>query len=516
MMDTKIEVKVQNEKNHFNVTPILFAVFLIAICGIIYELIIGAISSYLMGDSVKQYSITIGLFMSAMGVGSGLSKKIDKNLFDKFIIVELSLGVLGGISAFILLYSYAYTEIYHLAMYLCILGIGVLVGLEIPILTRIIEESESDIKSTIANVLSFDYIGALIGSVAFPIILLPSLGQLKTSFLVGIINVIVALMLIIFYKDRIRNYKKLKFISISVLFTLIALFLFGDNLGKFVENSLYRDRVIHSEQSKYQKIVATKHKDDLRLFLDGNIQFSSKDEYRYHEALVHPAMSLSKSRDRVLVLGGGDGLALRELLKYEDINELVLVDIDSQMLEYCKTDPLISELNGGSLDNNRVNVIAADGYKYLENNKESFDVIIVDFPDPNNESLNKLYTNIFYRLLGNNLTDNGIAVIQSTSPLETRNAFWCINETIKSEDFYVEPYKIHVPSFGEWGFNIFSRKKFNINDIDVNIETKFLDNDNVKGLFVFGKDENNPKNIKINTLTDPVLINYYQEAINNM
>lgn len=513
MFDRKKDDK---KKKGLNVTPILFAVFLIAICGIIYELIIGAISSYLMGNSVKQYSITIGLFMSAMGVGSILSKKIDKDLFDKFVIIELSLGILGGFSAFLLLYSYAYTEFYKLAMYFCILGIGMLVGLEIPILTRMIEDSESDLKSTIANVLSFDYIGALIGSLAFPLILLPSLGQLKTSFLVGIINVIVAVILIIFYKSEIKNYRVLKFISLSVLVLLIGFFATGDSISRGIENNLYRDRVIYSSQSKYQKIVTTKHKDDLRLFLDGNIQFSSKDEYRYHESLIHPALSLAKKRDRVLVLGGGDGLALREILKYKDVKEIVLVDIDSEMLEYCKTDPLISKLNEGALENNRVKIIAGDGYKYLEENKDPYDVIIIDFPDPNNESLNKLYTNIFYRLVWNNLTDEGIATVQSTSPLEARRAFWCINRTIKSENFYVEPYTVHVPSFGGWGFNMFSKKKFNHDNIDIKVSTKFLSNENFEGLFTFGKDESDSNEIRINTLTDPILIGYYEEAVNGM
>ena len=270
------------EKKTFNGNLLLITTLLISICSIIYELIISSMSTYLIGDSVKQYSITIGLYMSAMGVGSYLSKKIKNRLFNKFIYVELLTGVLGGFSTLILFFANIYTEIYYLIMYLLVFGIGTLVGLEIPILTRIIEENNSNIRANLANIFTFDYIGGLVGSIAFPLILFPKLGFITTSLFVGTINIIVSLTIIIKYKRYIQNAMKIQFIIINVLILMCTALLSAKKITELIEGGLYRDDIVFSEQTLYQKIVITKHKDDIRLFIDGNLQFSSADEYRYH------------------------------------------------------------------------------------------------------------------------------------------------------------------------------------------------------------------------------------------
>jgi len=288
---------------------------LIAICSIIYELMISSISSYLQGDSITQFSITIGLYMSAMGVGSYISKWIKENLFDKFVLIEVSVGVLGGFSSLILFLANIYTNIYWLIMYLLIVLIGILVGLEIPILTRIIEKNESDVRKNLANIFTFDYIGGLIGSVLFPTILFPKLGFITTSLLVGSMNLAVALLIIFRYKNNVEKYKVIKWIA-WISFIIIIIFLItGGMIAEKIEGGLYRDDVIVTEQTAYQKIVITKHKDDVRLFLDGNLQFSSSDEYRYHEALVHIPMMYAKSHKKVLVLGGGDRTSSKGIIK---------------------------------------------------------------------------------------------------------------------------------------------------------------------------------------------------------
>lgn len=407
-MNDNADYNKHNNCEQINASPLLFAVFIIAICGIVYELIIGAISSYLLGDSVKQYSITIGLFMSAMGIGSYATKRLRHNLFDFFVAIELSIGLFGGLSAIILFASYAFTQIYYLVMYSTIIIIGILVGLEIPIITRIIEEKQSNLRITIANVLSFDYIGALLGSLFFPLILLPNLGQIKTAFLIGFINIVVANLIIYKYKDFIKNIKIMKTLAILFAILIGMGFIMGDYASNFIEDNIYRDKIIYRKQTKYQKMVVTKHRDDLRLFLNGNIQFSSFDEYRYHEALIHPAMSLAKKTKEILILGGGDGLAAREILKYDEVENIVLVDLDPEVISFCRTNPLIKKLNNNSLKNNKVHVVNQDAFKYLENTSQKFDVIIVDLPDPNNESLNKLYTNIFYRLIYQHINKGGM------------------------------------------------------------------------------------------------------------
>jgi spermidine synthase len=501
------------DTNKINATPLLFAVFIIAICGIIYELIIGAISSYLLGDSVKQYSITIGLFMSAMGIGSYITKRFKHDLFDVFVVIELLIGLVGGISAILLFAAYGYTKMYLIVMYVTIIIIGVLVGLEIPILTRIIEEKENNLRMTIANVLSFDYIGALIGSLAFPLILLPYLGHIKTSFLVGFINILVANFIVLKYKEHIKRIKVLKFIALCFTLIIIVGFFTADSTANKIEDSFYRDQIIYRNQTKYQRMVVTKHRDDLRLFLDGNVQFSSQDEYRYHESLIHPAMTLATNHKNILILGGGDGLAAREILKYEDVEKITLVDLDKEVVDYCKTNPLIKSLNNKSLENEKLNVINQDAYKFLENTNEKYDVVIVDLPDPNNESLNKLYTNLFYRLIYRKLEDGGMIAVQSTSPYYASEAYWCIRKTVESEGFYTSGYHLFVPSFGDWGFTLASNKEFKEDNIKLSVPTKYLNEEIVKALFVFGNDEKKyQEKVQINSLTNPILFSYYQKA----
>ena len=489
---------------------LMLTTLLISGCSMVYELIISAVSSYLVGDSTLQYSVTIGLYMFALGIGSFLSKYIRKNLWGAFAKVEISIGVIGGTCSLMLFLSNLFLESYVLVMYAEILAIGTLAGLEIPLLTRLIEEDRQELRLTLSSIFSFDYIGGLIGSVAFPMLLLPHLGYFATCFLSGALNLTAAALIIFKYQ------KKLKFsygYKTAVAFLLGGMLLgvfCSENIGQLIEGGLYRDRVILSEQTAYQKIVVTKHKDDLRLYIDGNVQFSTADEYRYHEALVHVPMSYAENRDSVLVLGGGDGMAARELLKYPE-TKITLVDLDPGMTELCSTDPMITKVNGGSLTDERLTIINTDAYKYLEQSAESFDVIIVDLPDPNNEALNKLYTNVFYRLCAAHLNEGGVINVQSTSPYYAKNAYWCVGKTMESEGLSVKSYHLEVPAFGDWGFHMASvselQKKHPIPD-----DARYLSEDNFEAMFIFGKDEK-AENIEVNHLTKPVLIQYYNDAV---
>lgn len=502
------------EKDKFNYRLLMFTTLIISGCSIVYELLISAVGSYLLGDSIKQFSITIGLYMCAMGFGSHLSKYVKKNLFDFFIFVEISVGILGGISSLVLFLSNVYIASSELIMYVQIILIGTLVGLEIPILTRIIEENCDNLRVTLSNVFSFDYIGGLIGSLAFPLFLLPKLGYFSTSFLVGAINIVISILIIHNYKDYIKNINRFKLISYISLSFMVFGIVFSENISRSIENSLYRDRVILSTRTPYQKIVMTRHKDDLRLYLDGNIQFSSKDEYRYHEALTHIPMSVSQNKENVLILGGGDGMVARELLKYDDVKNITLVDIDKDMVDICRTNSLVTDINKNSLSSDKVKLVYEDAFEFLEKTNEVYDVIIVDLPDPNNDSLNKLYTNIFYRLCSNVLSENGVMTVQSTSPYYAKKAFWSINKTLKGEGFKVYPYHVQVPSFGDWGFNLASKKEIDINNIDIEVDTKFLNEDSIESIFNFSKDEILDINdIDSNTLSHPKLIQYYEDSV---
>lgn len=494
---------------------LMLTTLIISGCSICYELIISAVSSYLVGDTVLQYSVTIGLYLCAMGIGSFLSKYMKKDLFNWFVMIEIGVGLLGGTSALILFYANLYLETYQLIMYIEIILIGTLVGAEIPVLTRIIEQDQENLRVTLSAIFSFDYIGGLVGSIAFPLILLPHLGYFATAFLTGCMNLVAASLIIFRYKKRIKNSGVYRAAVLVLLGGMFMGMLFSENIASHVEGGLYRDRVILSEHTQYQHVVVTKHKDDLRLFIDGNIQFCSLDEYRYHEALVHVPMAAAEKHDEVLILGGGDGLAARELLKYEGTN-VTLVDLDPGMTELCSTNNDIKKLNEGSLTNDRVTVVNQDAYIFLENTDKLYDVIIVDLPDPNNETLNKLYTNIFYRLCGNALAENGVMAVQSTSPYYASKAFWCINRTLESEGFSTAAYHLQVPAFGDWGFNLASRHEISPEDIKLSVDTKFLTEENLPSLFLFGKDElADEKSIEINSLSKPMLISYYSEAVRN-
>lgn len=491
---------------------IMLTTLIISGCSICYELIISAVSSYLLGDSTLQYSVTIGLYMSAMGLGSFISKYMKKNLFDWFVLIEIGVGIMGGISALILFLANLYLDQYQLVMYGEIIIIGTFVGVEIPLLTRIIEGDAENLRITLSSIFSFDYIGGLLGSIAFPLLLLPQLGYFATAFLTGSMNILAAILIVFKYSERIRKPIIFKAVTLFLFAFMMWGVLFSENISDYIEGGLYRDRVILSEQTQYQHVVLTRHKDDLRLFIDGNVQFCSLDEYRYHEALVHIPMSQAAKKDKVLILGGGDGMAVRELLKYEE-TQITLVDLDPEIIRICSENPIIAELNQNSLKSDRLHIVNDDAYRYLEENEEAYDVIIVDLPDPNNESLNKLYTNIFYRLCKNSLTKDGILVVQSTSPYYATKAFWCIGKTLESEGFFVKPYHLQVPAFGDWGFHLASKEELGDN-YNITVETKYLSEDNVDALFSFGKDEI-AEDVEINSLSRPVLIQYYSEAVKN-
>lgn len=475
-----------------------------------YELIISAVSSYLLGNSTLQYSVTIGLYMASLGLGSYISKYFSKNLFNIFVSIELGIGVIGGISSLVLFLANIYISNYELIMYLEIIIIGTLAGAEIPVMTRIIEQDENNLKVTLSSIFSFDYIGGLIGSIAFPIILLPKLGYFSTSFLCGLLNIIAALLIMWKFGDRVEYIKIYRSTAVFLAFVMMFGMIMADNISEFVEGGLYRDRVVFMEQTQYQKIVMTKHRDDVRLFIDGNCQFSTADEYRYHEALVHVPLNEISDREKILILGGGDGLAVREVLKYDDVKQIDLVDLDAEMIRICSTNEDITKINQNSLLSDKLHIYNTDAYKFLESCEEKYNAIIVDLPDPNTESLNKLYTNVFYRMCGGCLKDDGVMVVQSTSPYYATKAFWCINKTIASEGFNVKAYHIQVPAFGDWGFNMASKNMLSEN-ISFDVETRYLTEENVSSLFDFGKDEMT-ENVETNRLTRPILMEYYNKA----
>lgn len=483
----------------------------ISVCGISYELLSGTISSFFLGNAVLQYSITIGLFLFAMGIGSYLSRKFERNLIESFLTVQILVGLVGGFSTFILFSAYEYTESFSTIFYMLILTLGTLIGLEVPLLIRIMKDYQT-LKFSIADVLAFDYVGALLASLLFPLLILPHLGLMHGSFFYGLLSMCIVFLNMSIFWQILKKRRIFLFTACLVGAILFTGLIYSARIVNFFEVRLYADEIILSKQTKYQKIVVTSYGDDMRLYLDGNLQFSSWDEYRYHECLIHPAMNLTSNREEVLVLGGGDGLAVREILKYDDVKRVTLVDIDGDMVNLCKTNFLIKRLNNGALSDPRVNIVIEDAYRFLEKSKDRYGVIICDLPDPNNESLSKLYSLSFFRMVKEHLCRAGITCVQSTSPYFARQTFWCIAHTVERAGLVNRPFHAFVPSMGDWGFCLASDYRFDPAKIRIreNIPTRYLRTSGILPLFYFGKDEEDIPT-EINTLNSHKLIQYYEK-----
>jgi spermidine synthase len=491
-------------------TSLLVTVFIIAICGIIYELIVGTLSSYLFGNSVTHFSITIGLFLSAMGIGAFASRRITHSLLGWFVFIEIAVGLVGGFAAALLYTVFATTDLYHVAMVLLILLIGSFIGMEIPLLTRLLG-GWGAIKDTLANVLAFDYLGALLASILFPLVLLPELGLLKTSFATGLLNMTVVALNIWMFREWLPRWRPLSAIAAGVSLLLLAGGAWSVQLTSFFEDQLYKDEIIYTRQTPYQRIVITRWGNDVRLYLDGNLQFSSWDEYRYHEPLVHPAMSLTRSRESVLVLGGGDGLVAREVFKYDDVQRLVLVDIDPAMTDLARLHPSLLAINQDSLSDPRLELVNQDAFNYLAETDELFGVIIIDLPDPNNESLGKLYSREFYTLVKRHLAEGGVAATQATSPYFARETFWSIVHTAADVDLKTWPYHVYVPSFGDWGFVLVARHELDLTRFSSSVPMRYLNAEVLATSLVFDSDISEIET-EINTLDNQIILTYYEQG----
>ena len=439
---------------------LLASVFVVAACGLVYELAAGALASYLLGDSVLQFSTVIGAYLFAMGIGSWLSRHIERQLVANFLRIELLVGLIGGLMPAALFVAHSLLPVSAVApfralLYGLVLAVGILVGLEIPLVMRLLKRHFSEryaLKDLVSQVLTFDYLGALAVSVAFPLLLVPHLGLVRTGVVFGLLNVAVAVWALWLFRAELRAWRAHALACAAVLVALGAALIGADRLTTWAEDRFYGDRIVFSQSSPYQRVVVTSGAAGVRLFLNGNLQFHSRDEYRYHEALVHPAMAAHGAPKRVLVLGGGDGMAVREVLKHPAVEHITLVELDPAMTRLFSTEPLLTALNGEALKSPKLTIVNDDAFGWLDRHDALFDVIVVDFPDPSNHAIGKLYSTSFYALMARHLAASGYAVVQTTSPLIARKSFWTVVSTIEAAGLQATPYHAHVPSFGEWGF----------------------------------------------------------------
>ena len=507
---------------------LLLSVAVIASCGLVYELMAATLSSYLLGDSITHFSLVIGLYLSSMGIGSYLTRFMGQRTIEKFLTIEILVGLLGGLSASALFVLFYFAPLFHVMLFGAVVLIGILVGAEIPLVMRILKE-KLEFNDLVTRVFSLDYIGALLASVLFPIVMVPYLGLMRTGFLVGMINVGVGIAGYFVFRRHVFLPRRILRFAVFSFAVLIAGFVFSEQLQKGIESRSFAGTIIHSQSTPYQRILVTENRNDIQLYLNGNLQFSSSDEHRYHEALVHPTMAtalataletaLAKGGEkpqqaeppfRALVMGGGDGLALRELLKYKQMESVTLVELDPSVVYLFREHPKLKALNKESFANPKVKVVNQDAFLWVtEQTERPFDGIFIDFPDPSTFSLGKLYSETFYRRVAPLLSETGVGVVQSTSSYFAPESFWTIEKTLSESGFYTKPYHLYVPSFGDWGFVMFSKQPFSDQRDWLKEGLRFIDEPTFQTMLHFPLDMLKKVTVK-NTLNDQVLVRTFE------
>ena len=437
---------------------LLLSAALSSAAGLVLELLLVTQASYLAGDAALATGVVVGTFLAAMGLGAWLSQFLATGgrprpaLLRALLLVEVALAPLCLLGPLLLFSLFAADGPLWPAVVLLTLAVGVLGGMELPLLTRLVEQQQ-EMRRALARVLALDYLGALAGSLLFPLALLPWLGLLPTGALLSLVPMGLGALLCWNFAElaRWRPWLTAALPLVAAAGAVVA------PLGERIEDRLYEDPVIERLQTRHQRIVLTRRRDDLRLYLDGNLQFSSRDEYRYHEALVHPAMALQGRPRRVLLLGAGDGLALREIRRWPGLERIDLVELEPAMLQLARRQPYLRRLNGGSLDDPRLRIHLGDAFAVVPALAGPYDVIIADFPDPDSPGLARLYSVSFYGRLLRQLAPRGVIVTQASTPFFAPKVMASIQATFAVLGLQTRPYSVDVPSFGPWGFVIAAR-----------------------------------------------------------
>jgi len=499
-------------------------------CGLAAELLLGTLTSYLVGAQALAYGVAVGGFLAAMGLGAYLSRFVavpkhppasqptlspalpsdavqQTQLIRSFFTIEILLAPLIALVPLGLFLLFILNGPVWIGLTFSTLLLGILSGMEVPLLTRLIELDAQDLSNSLAGVLALDYVGALAGSLLFPAVLLPWVGLLPSAFLIGSLPA----WMVFFLARAFPKMKSWRYAGLGIAITLWAITPAVLPFSANLENKLYKAPVVWRSQSTYQRIILTRYGEDVRLFLNGELQLSTVDEYRYHEALVHPAMAAAtqsgSAPKQVLLLGAGDGMALREVLKWPSVEQVTLVELDPAVVELAQTQAALVKFNQDALSDPRVTLQYGDAFKAVPQLETLFDVIIADFPDPDEVAIAKLYSKGFYQQLRSRLAPNGILVTQASSPFFAPKVIACITKTLNATGLIAAPYSISVPSFGPWGFVIAANTSLSFANAELPVETQFLTPKLLPTLFVLAKDVTD-QTVKINQLSDPVIVPY--------
>ncbi|MFF7644232.1 polyamine aminopropyltransferase [Streptomyces canus] len=467
---------------------VLACVFVCAACGLVYELELVALASYLTGDSVTQASVVLSVMVFAMGIGSLAAKRLRRHAAVAFGALEALLALVGGCSAMALYAVFAWTGDWgglwasgpRWLLVAFSLAIGLLIGAEVPLLMELIQRiRRQDAGGAVADLFAADYVGALVGGLAFPFLLLPLLGQLTGVMLTGAVNAVAggALVLGLFRRDLTYRARWLLLVAnLAVLGVLATATVLVDDFERAAREAVYGKDVRVALRTGVREIALTGGTDGrpLDLYVDGRLRVSGRDEDRYHEALVHPAMDGPHAR--VLVLGGGDGLAVREVLRYPGVRRVDIVALDPAVVDLARRDPALSRLNAHVYGDARVHVSTQDAFSRLRRPAPvpSYDVVIADLPAPGVTASTKLYSEEFYGLVRRVLAPGGRLVVHA-GPVSSRpRVFWTVDATLRAAGLRTTTYRVegrHSGSAGgsgrtagasraprDWGFVLASYK----------------------------------------------------------
>ena len=541
---------------------LLLIMGVLAACGLIYEYLLSHYAGRILGALEAAIYTMIGIMIVSMGIGAFAARKI-KDAFTGFATLELIVAICGSsailITAAIIGFTSEFPQIIAntfnlppdqlpdggsihtlqtIIKYLPYVWgtiLGLMIGMEIPLIARVRQAlSEEHLLHNAGTIYGADYIGAGIGAAIWVGFMLAMDIELAAT-LTASANLIAGFVFLFRFRDRIRHFSLLVFGHILASFLLLALATFGPDWQQGFNNLLYKDKVVYSQATRFQQVTFTERlrgnglEPVYSMYINGRLQFSSEDEHIYHSFLVDPVMAISPRHDNILIIGGGDGLGLKQVLKWEP-KKVTLMDLDHELVNLFDNDNTLMpeylnrslrELNGNSLNDPRLTLMfddAFNGVDKLIRKQQKFDTIIVDLPDPSHPDLNKLYSDVFYRKLKELLSADGAINIQSTSPYHARNAFISIGKTLASAGFHVQQYHHNVPSFGEWGWTIATLSGKNpqarMEQItSFPIKEQWLTPELARAAFVFpGNFYQHTDKIKPNILGSLQLYRYHQKA----
>ncbi|MEH6575545.1 MAG: polyamine aminopropyltransferase [Amphritea sp.] len=533
----------------------------LAACGLIYEYLLAHYAGRVLGAVESTIYSMIGIMIVAMGVGAFLAKWVT-DAFSTFIWLEISIALLGG-SAILLMSgatAIAYTvpswlgNLYGLDPQLAPDGgvvhllqqvsrtlpffagfiLGLMIGMEIPLIARIRETLYGHrLLHNTGTIYGADYIGAGIGAAIWVIVCL-NMPIVYAAVATAGINAVVGVVFLYRYRRQVSRPKRLWTAHILVVGLLAVLFANGVIWMENLSYSLFKDEVVYSKSTKYQQLTLTQRiigkglPTVTSLYINGHLQFSSSDESIYHSFLTYPALLSSARQEKILIIGAGDGLAVRDVLRWQP-KQVTLIDLDPQIIELfsgkdSNAPESISEtllqLNQSAFLDPRVSVITGDAFIEVESlvsQQRYFDTIIVDLPDPSHPDLNKLYSDFFYSRLKELLNGDGVIAIQSTSPFHAKKAFISIGKTLSAAGYITEQYHANVPTFGEWGWTIgvkrgLSASKRIAQISHLPVEDNWISKAQIQAAFVFSPNFYNDSSIESNRLGSHRIYNYHRQA----